>query len=106
MLLSESNYLLLLDGTVQYRIPRWHRRYSWGNKEINRLFSDLLAVAESGDQHYGGSMITVLQDDSGPLATFFQVVDGQQRLTTISIILACIAEKLEPEGQVGYGHMM
>ena len=105
MTVTEINFLDLLKvGSVQFRIPRWQRRFSWGSNEITRLIEDLLAVARSGKHHYGGSLIT-FEEPKRPeeltLRTFFQVVDGQQRLTTISIILACIAEKLGPGGQIG-----
>ena len=98
---KQVRFLDLLNGTVQYLVPRWQRRYRWGKKEILRLLDDLLAIADagSGRPHYGGTMITVLES-SGPLMVY-RVVDGQQRLTTVSILLARIAEILGTDGKYG-----
>ena len=94
-------FLELLNGQVQYVVPRWQRRYCWGQSDIDRLVEDLLtiAVAESNATHYGGTLLTF--PDPGTTAgvvTTIRVVDGQQRLTTVSILLACIAAELGPEG--------
>lgn len=98
---KQVRFLELLNGTVQYLVPRWQRRYRWGKKEIPRLLDDLLAIADadSARPHYGGTMITVLES-SGPLMVY-RVVDGQQRLTTVSILLARIAEILGADGKYG-----
>ena len=41
-------FLELLNGTVQYVVPRWQRRYRWGQSDIERLIEDLLTVAVAG----------------------------------------------------------
>ena len=48
-------FLELLHGQVQYVVPRWQRRYSWGHREIERLVEDLMTVATAGSDagHYG-----------------------------------------------------
>ena len=98
---KQIRFLDLLNGTVQYLVPRWQRRYRWRKKEILRLLDDLLAIADadSARPHYGGTMITV-QESSGPLMVY-RVVDGQQRLTTVSILLARIAEILGTDEKYG-----
>ena len=97
---NHINFLDLLDGTVQYIVPRWQRRYSWGQTEIERLIEDLITVAaaepESG--HYGGTMLTFTEPGPAGVVKTIRVVDGQQRLTTVSILLACIAECLGKQG--------
>ena len=42
------DFLDLLDGQVQYVVPRWQRRYRWGQADIERLVEDLLTVAVAG----------------------------------------------------------
>jgi hypothetical protein len=98
----EIRFLDLFDGKVQYLVPRWQRRYRWGETEIRRLLDDLLAIADAENQarpHYGGTMITVLE--SRGVVKVHRVVDGQQRLTTVSLLLACIAETLGSDGKCG-----
>ena len=99
---KETLFLNLFKPKVQYLVPRWQRRYRWGEPEIHRLIDDMLAIAEAENQarpHYGGTMITVLE--SSTVMKIHRVVDGQQRLTTVSILLACIAETLGANGHGG-----
>ena len=97
-------FLQLFNGPVQYVVPRWQRRYRWGQSDIERLVEDLLTVASAGPDaaHYGGTLLTFPEPGvpSGVVKPI-RVVDGQQRLTTVSMLLACIANRLGPEGRCG-----
>ena len=97
------DFLELLNGQVQYVVPRWQRRYRWGQAHIERLVEDLLAVAVGGPDatHYGGTLLTFPEPGAAGVVKTIRVVDGQQRLTTVSILLACIAAELGPEGTCG-----
>ena len=97
------DFLDLLDGQVQYIVPRWQRRYRWGQADIERLVEDLLTVAMAGPEaaHYGGTLLTFPEPGPAGVVKTIRVVDGQQRLTTVSILLACIAEALGADGQYG-----
>ncbi|MCY3563869.1 MAG: DUF262 domain-containing HNH endonuclease family protein [bacterium] len=98
-------FLELFNSQVQYVVPRWQRRYCWGQSDIARLVEDLLAVAQSqlGSEpaHYGGTLLTFPESRAVQPVTVHRVVDGQQRLTTVSILLACIAKRLGPGGECG-----
>ena len=100
---GQIEFLELLNGQVQYVVPRWQRRYRWGQFEIERLIDDLLTVATAGPEagHYGGTLLTFPEPGPAGVVKTIRVVDGQQRLTTVSILLACIAEKLGPNGSSG-----
>ena len=93
-------FLELLNGQVQYVVPRWQRRYCWGQSDIERLVEDLvtIAAADSSATHYGGTLLTFRDPGAAGVVTTIRVVDGQQRLTTVSILLASIAAELGPEG--------
>ena len=93
----------LFNGHVQYVVPRWQRRYCWGQSDIERLVEDLVTVAKArpGATHYGGNLLTFPESGTAGVMNVQRVVDGQQRLTTVSILLACIADKLGEEGQYG-----
>ena len=93
-------FLELFNGQVQYVVPRWQRRYCWGQSDIERLVEDLLTVAQarSNPTHYGGTLLTFPESSTAGVVNRIRVVDGQQRLTTVSILLACIAEKLGSDG--------
>ena len=94
------DFLDLFDGQVQYVVPRWQRRYRWGDLDIVRLVEDLIAVASQDEMttHYGGTLLTFPEPGPAGVVKKIRVVDGQQRLTTVSILLACIAEKLGSDG--------
>jgi len=100
---NPMNFLALLNTQIQYRVPRWQRRYCWAESDIRRLVEDLLTVAKAGPHasHYGGTLLTVPEPGAAGVIPKYQVIDGQQRLTTISILLACIANKLGPTGESG-----
>ena len=97
------DFLELLNGQVQYVVPRWQRRYRWGQSDIERLVEDLVTVAagSSASAHYGGTLLTFQEPGPAGVVRTIRVVDGQQRLTTVSILLACIAAKLGPNGECG-----
>lgn len=94
-------FLELLNGQVQYVVPRWQRRYCWDQSDIERLVEDLVTIsaADSSATHYGGTLLTFPDPGAAGVVTTIRVVDGQQRLTTVSILLACIAAELGPNGE-------
>ena len=98
-------FLELFNSQVQYVVPRWQRKYCWGQSDIQRLVDDLLTVAQAPGgpkaTHYGGTLLTFPESTAVEPVTVHRVVDGQQRLTTVSILLACIAEVLGPDGGCG-----
>ena len=100
---QQIDFLELLNKQVQYVVPRWQRRYRWGQSDIERLVEDLLTVAVAGPEarHYGGTLLTFPEPGAAGVVTTYRVVDGQQRLTTVSILLACIAAEFGLEGQCG-----
>ena len=97
----QIRFLELLNGQVQYVVPRWQRRYSWGQREIERLVEDLVTVAqaETDAGHYGGTLLAFPEPGPPGVVKTIRVVDGQQRLTTVSILLVAIAEQLGPDGE-------
>ncbi len=74
----------LLGNGLTYRIPRFQRDYSWGEEEWDDLWQDLLGTLnEDGEPaHYMGYLVLQSKDDK-----VFDVIDGQQRLTTLSLIV-------------------
>jgi len=73
-----------------YRIPRFQRPYSWDRTNIEEFWND--AVVENEAQYFIGSF--VVYDDK----TAMGVVDGQQRLTTITLLLCALRNAFEREG--------
>lgn len=77
--------ILSLDGNFYYTIPKYQREYTWSYREWEALYND---ISENNDEYFIGSIICIpLGDVINP---YLEVIDGQQRLTTISLFLAAI----------------
>lgn len=72
-------------GNVHYHIPSYQRGYSWRDEQIGQLFED---ISKEGAGYYAGNILLTGDEDS------YSVIDGQQRLTTISLFLLAIGERL------------
>lgn len=72
-----------------YKIPKYQREYTWGKNEWDALFND---VTENERGYFLGSYICV--NNSSLRETVLEVIDGQQRFSTITILLATLYEKL------------
>lgn len=85
----------LFEGSSQFTVPDYQREYSWGDDQLGELWDDITALIRSRDNHYLGSIIIIKK--SGDEIKKRELVDGQQRLTTISIILTVIRDYFESE---------
>lgn len=75
-----------------YQIPRYQRAYSWGDDQLEKLWDDLLEAKENDPNYFLGSVITAKSEES---TSYLDIVDGQQRLTTLTILL-CVYRDLFP----------
>lgn len=90
---TENNtFRKLIGNGLTYRIPRFQRDYSWTQEEWEDLWADILGTlrADGETAHYMGYLVLQSADDKS-----FDVIDGQQRLTTISLIVLAILKNLE-----------
>jgi uncharacterized protein with ParB-like and HNH nuclease domain len=86
-----------LLGSVNevYRIPLYQRPYNWGKDQWNDLWEDLIRLLGEGDEtHFLGFIIAISQERHKGFG-YFEVVDGQQRVTTILILLIAIRDLAE-----------
>lgn len=96
MKIVEGEISRFLEGKVQYQIPIYQRKYSWGKEECERLLEDVIKVAEDEKRssHFIGSIIYMAPEgwQNESALKKYQVIDGQQRLTTISILLLALGD--------------
>jgi hypothetical protein len=86
--------LLSPENNVVYRVPPYQREYSWSKQQWDELFDDLLeSDVDSG--HFLGTIICVNQSENLTLEGILELIDGQQRMTTLSLLLAAIYGTLE-----------
>ena len=84
--------LLNPDTKFIFEIPKYQREYTWGLKQWEALFDDL---TENEQGYFLGSIICINSTTDPILAPKFEVVDGQQRLTTFSLFLAALYDVLK-----------
>src|ERR1700722_18289796 len=81
----------------QYVVPTYQRRYSWNEKQIMEMIEDV-GLIEDGDTHLLGSIVCLAGHHKAGVNQL-DLVDGQQRLTTVAILLECIRQHLEESGK-------
>lgn len=96
---ENRTYRQLLGNGLTYRIPRFQRDYSWSEEEWEDLWADIQStLPEDGEPaHYMGYLVLQTADNR-----IYEVIDGQQRLTTISLIVLAsmrLLSKFADEGK-------
>ncbi|MEX0642630.1 MAG: DUF262 domain-containing protein [Pirellulales bacterium] len=86
---------LLGAENEQYVIPAYQRRYSWREKQLWELIDDI-SLLEPSDTHLLGSIVCLTDKHTAGINKL-ELVDGQQRLTTVCILLHCIRDRLKQE---------
>ena len=96
MIQSADSYqisdILSIDKDVQYIVPKYQREYAWKKQNWEDLLNDLL---ENGEGHFLGSIICVNKNTDSLRTNKLEVIDGQQRLTTISLLYLAIYNKIK-----------
>lgn len=94
----ETTLRELLEGSKQYQVPLYQRTYSWKLPQLARLFEDIVQLAEDRVirpelTHFIGSLVLAPSPANGPAGVSdFLLVDGQQRLTTLAVLLCAIRD--------------
>lgn len=89
----------LLNGRL-FRIPEYQRAYSWEKKQRDDLFGDIERVKASDEDHFMATVVGLTRGKKQIIADQFavvEIVDGQQRLTTLIILLKAIQRALNTE---------
>lgn len=98
---KEKRFLHFLEGSDKhFVIPVYQRNYDWKKEQCTQLFDDLIDISKSERTHFLGSIVSIYHDDGEDRE--YLIIDGQQRLTTISLLLLAIY-KLINEGRVQTG---
>lgn len=101
MQVSTTAFQPLYEGVKQYVVPLFQRSYSWTKREWDTLWNDLIDLYDSSSQrpHYMGSIVTMPTQSVPEGVTKYSVIDGQQRITTLYIILLVISDILKERGE-------
>lgn len=95
---TEAKFLDFIKKSPQFVIPIYQRTYSWTERECRQLWDDILRTGSNDDvsAHFVGSIVYIEKGlyqvtSQSPLV----VIDGQQRLTTMALLIAAVTEALE-----------
>lgn len=86
----------IFDTNAHYVIPRYQRAYAWEDKEIVQLIDDINDIDSSENYYIGSLVVSKIQGK----AETYEVVDGQQRLTTLFLLLQYLVSEGTLEGEV------
>ncbi|MEE8726627.1 MAG: DUF262 domain-containing HNH endonuclease family protein [Bifidobacterium thermacidophilum] len=85
--------LVPISGSDSYFIPLYQRNYSWKTDQIDQLFAD---IRYEDENYYVGNLLVVPHEQQGKnVSDAYDVIDGQQRLTTVSLFLLAIWQRAE-----------
>ncbi|WP_226536409.1 GmrSD restriction endonuclease domain-containing protein [Fictibacillus halophilus] len=99
---SETNLLKFLQGTKQFIIPIYQRKYSWTSKQCEQLWNDIIRASKDDNikGHFVGSIVYIekglYQISAVPQLL---VIDGQQRMTTLTLLLLALGKAIKDSGQ-------
>lgn len=104
-ILAGARKTLFSEVGVRYVIPRYQRAYAWEEKEIEQLIDDICDDNDPKRDYYIGSLIVARRKaDDG---VEYEVIDGQQRLTTIYLLLQCLLDEgYFSRGEVSVGEAL
>lgn len=85
----------LIEGTKQFVVPLFQREYSWNDRQWKQLWDDIAELYESDKPrpHFFGSVVTMQAASSPEGVAKYILIDGQQRLTTVFILLAVLRDR-------------
>jgi uncharacterized protein with ParB-like and HNH nuclease domain/predicted transport protein len=93
----------IINGTSQFVIPVFQRDYSWTEAQCEQLWKDILLIANDPTSrgHFMGSVVYVSTGDTSAGFTRWLLIDGQQRVTTLTLLLAALRDHIVETGWKG-----
>ena len=96
---SETRLRALLEGQQHYVVPLFQRPYSWQRNHWETLWNDIIETYQSNPAGglFLGSIVSKSQPGTPEGVSPYIVIDGQQRLTTLSIVIAALRDRVSKE---------
>src|ERR1700691_6023125 len=90
----------IINGTTQFVIPVFQRDYNWTENECEQLWKDVISIADDETErlHFLGSVVYIATGDSSAGFTRWLLIDGQQRLTTLTLLLTALRDHIRDIG--------
>lgn len=88
---SSMTYRQIMGNGIKYEIPKFQRDYTWEVEQWDDLWQDILQlVSKEETEHYLGYLVLQTADNKN-----YMIIDGQQRLTTMSIVILAVLKCLD-----------
>ena len=87
---------------VLFKIPVYQRNYDWSESNCNRLLEDIYSILETGDKHFLGTIVFMAARSGGFALQEYIIIDGQQRLTTLMLLLKALSVVAQSVGDECY----
>jgi len=101
---TETPILRFLQGPKQFVVPIFQRRYSWEQKQCQKLWDDVLKAGKNNEikWHFLGSIVYMEPEEEQHTISVprHQVIDGQQRLTTLSLLLLALSRAINEQNGI------
>ena len=96
---QDIQFTQLLEGSKQFIIPIFQRTYSWEKSHCQQLWDDIIRVGANAEinSHFIGSAVYIPEVNAGAAIPRWLVIDGQQRITTMMLLLIAFKNRLEKE---------
>lgn len=94
IVLGKNRVQAVFDDRTGFEIPPYQRAYTWNKDNWEELFNDL---SDNGPGYFLGTLIFVISSKSTLSSTSIEIIDGQQRLTTLTILLAAFLSVYQKE---------
>ena len=94
---------LMAKSDTRFVIPVFQRVYSWNSRQCNELWEDIMEAGTQADDeaepHFMGMLLYSSDTETWQGATMLDVIDGQQRMTTMTLLLCALARHLDETGK-------
>ena len=87
---------------VLFKIPVYQRNYDWSEANCNRLLEDIDTILETGEKHFLGTIVFMAAKSGGFALQEYIIIDGQQRLTTLMLLLKALSDVARSVGDSCY----
>ena len=90
----DRRFTEIINGNKQFIIPVFQRDYSWTTEQCHQMWDDIMGTSSGDvDGHFLGSFVYV-EGDAGAAFSNWLVIDGQQRLTTLTLLLIALRDHI------------
>ena len=83
----------------QFIIPVYQRNYEWTERQCDKLFSDIMLAYKKDKPHFCGSIVYAFLKEEKNISHYV-IIDGQQRMTTLYLLLKALIDEAENQGTV------